>query len=238
MKYVIYLRVSTKEQGKSGLGLEAQKHNCLSFIEKNNPGAKYIEFIDTSSGALDVARRKVLLEAINELKKDDVLLVAKRDRLARNVANVNIIESLVKSKRANIISCDIGVVENHNTRAMMQVTDVFSELERGYISQRTKEGLAKKIARGERCGRIPYGYKLAFDGIHLTDCEKERAILSKMVKWKSDGMTYRQIADQLNQGGLLSRQESEWWHGSVYRLIQRETKNRVPPVQLSLAFPE
>jgi DNA invertase Pin-like site-specific DNA recombinase len=99
MKYVTYLRVSTKEQGKSGLGLDAQKRDIRLYLDNysTTPYKVLKEFLEVDSGANSA--RTTLNDAINLAKKHDAtLLVAKLDRLSRKVS---FIASLMEDRKLN-----------------------------------------------------------------------------------------------------------------------------------------
>jgi DNA invertase Pin-like site-specific DNA recombinase len=224
MKYVIYLRVSTEQQGESGLGIEAQRAACHKFIRENalNNNEDIIEFKDEGfSGSLDYEQRPGLLNAIAALKKGDILLVAKRDRLGRDVGVNSLIERAVIKKKAKIASAakDSSYEDDFSSIVMRRMADVFAEIERYMIRGRTKAALQAKKANGERVGRIPYGYKLAEDGKHLEICSEELNLLNQIISLKSQGMSLREIAKDLNSRQLCNR-GNRWTHYAIFRLLK------------------
>lgn len=143
-KYIAYYRVSRESQGKSGLGLEAQQQavkHCL-----NGGGWELLdEHIEVESGKRSINRPK-LQEALKACKKHKAtLIIAKLDRLARNV---HFISGLMES------NVEFIAVDNpHANRLMLHMLAAFSEHEREQISIRTKEALAAAKARGVALGK-------------------------------------------------------------------------------------
>ena len=101
-KSIGYLRVSTEEQGQSGLGLEAQEAAIGRFCEANGWELAGV-YHDIVSGASGLDKRPALLEAIGQLAQGDVLVVAKRDRLGRDPIVVAMIEAAVQRKKAKVV---------------------------------------------------------------------------------------------------------------------------------------
>ena len=140
-KYIAYYRVSTDRQGKSGLGLEAQEKAVSDYLKDSTPIASFTE---TESGKNN--NRPELLKALHSCKKQKaVLIIAKLDRLGRNVA---FISSLMESK------VEFIAVDNpHANKLMLHMLAAFAEHEREQISKRTKEALAAAKRRGIELGR-------------------------------------------------------------------------------------
>jgi DNA invertase Pin-like site-specific DNA recombinase len=104
MRFITYIRVSSDEQAQSGLGLEAQTDACRAFAQRAG-GEFEGPFADEGiGGATGLDKRPSLLIAIAELRKGDVLLVAKRDRLGRDPIAVAMIEAAVRRKGARVVS--------------------------------------------------------------------------------------------------------------------------------------
>ena len=219
MKYVIYLRVSTDQQAQSGLGLEAQRQCCLSFIKEK--GAQVLEYADEGySGALEMEKRPALLEALNILDKGDILLIAKRDRIGRDPIVNAMIERAVERKKARLISAG-GDTNNDNDPSsilMRRMVDAFAEYERLIIGARTKAALGVKKKRNERVGYIPYGFKLCDDNIHLEINEDEQKILSYIADMRKNGLSLRQMAINLNEVEYFNRKGLPWNYVSVSRV--------------------
>lgn len=141
-KFVIYIRVSTRKQGDSGLGLESQRKICLDFIEREG-GEPVAEFKDVESGTH--RDRKGLLAAVDYCKANGYALVcAKLDRLARDV------EFCFKVVNTGI---EIHFVDMPTINTLLLgVFAAVAQYERELTSDRTTKALAAKKARGEKTG--------------------------------------------------------------------------------------
>ena len=141
MQFVTYLRVSTDRQGKSGLGLEAQRKAVVDHVA--GKGQIAAEFVEVESGKKN--DRPQLARALAEAKRiGAVLLIAKLDRLARNVAFIaNLLESGVEIAAADMPEAN---------RFLLHVMAAVAEHEARMISDRTRAALAAAKARGAALG--------------------------------------------------------------------------------------
>lgn len=142
-RFVAYYRVSTARQGQSGLGLEAQRAAVAGYAGMEIV-AEFTE-IETAKGSNALDRRPQLRAALDMCKKRKAaLVIAKLDRLARNIHFVSgLIESGVE-----FVAADMP----HANKTMIQMHAVMAEWERDQISKRTREALAAAKARGVRLG--------------------------------------------------------------------------------------
>jgi DNA invertase Pin-like site-specific DNA recombinase len=213
---VAYIRVSTTQQAESGLGLEAQQATIAAAAQRH--GLPLAEtFTDAGlSGSLGLEDRPGLFAAIGALRRGDVLLVAKRDRLGRDLVAVAMLERTIAKRGARVLSAAGEGTEGTDASSLLQrhILDAFSEYERRIIGQRTKAALKAKKARGERVGNIAFGYQLAADGT-LTEHPDEQAALVIMRDCRAAGYTLRAIADELNRQGLTTRAGGPWRHEYV-----------------------
>ena len=134
--YIAYLRQSTQKQEISGLGIEAQREIIQNYLKEKKPVSEYIE---TESGKK--SDRPKLTEALEECRKNgSVLIVAKLDRLSRNVAFTSkLLESDVE-----IVFCDFPEAN----KLVLHIISSIAEYEANLISQRTVQSLKAKKARG------------------------------------------------------------------------------------------
>ena len=103
---------------------------------------------------------------------------------------------------------------------MRGITDLFSAYERELIKSRKKAALQAKKARGERVGHIPFGFRLAQDGVHLEEEPQEQDILRQMAELRAEGLSIREIAAALNERGAFNRGKAQWHHMSVHRIMK------------------
>jgi DNA invertase Pin-like site-specific DNA recombinase len=156
-------------------------------------------------GADPVDDRPGLLAAIAALREHGagVLLVAKRDRLARETLEVALAERLVRDAGAVVRSADRSDrLEDDGTWLQTRIEDIFAEVELRRIRRRTREALAVKKARGEHCGGVPRGMKI--DGTRLVpDAGSDGlAMAARARELRAGGATFRRIADQLEIEGF------------------------------------
>jgi DNA invertase Pin-like site-specific DNA recombinase len=219
-----YLRVSTYRQADSGLGLEAQQSSVTACaVRLGIPLAAVLTDAGTS-GSLTIEDRPVLLDAVASLKRGDVVIVAKRDRLGRDVIAVAMIERLIARRGAKIVSAagEGTDADSHDPAAMLmrRLIDSFAEYERALIASRTRAALAAKRRRGERIsGLAPYGSAFA-DG-RVQPCAAEQSIITLMQARRAAGDSLAAIADCANRAGFRTRTGSPWRREYVHAILRR-----------------
>jgi DNA invertase Pin-like site-specific DNA recombinase len=222
-KAIIYLRVSTDEQAESGLGLEAQLAACQATATRMHWHVA-VTLEDSMSGGLALHKRTVLLDALAELGKGDVLLVAKRDRLSRgDMMTTAMIEAAVKRAGARIASAAGEGTDSDDPASvlMRRIIDAFGEYERLLIKARTKAALKAKKARGERYGQIPYGHRLAGDGVRLEADQGEAAAIALIVELRAASGSLRAIAEELERREIPTKNGRPWKHSTVHDILKR-----------------
>ncbi len=132
------------------------------------------------------------------------------------------IESAVARKVAQIISAAGEGTDNDDPSSILtrRMIDAFSEYERLIIKARTKAALRIKKEKGQRVGHIPYGYKLAQDGIHLEHNNQEQYTLKQINILRKQGCSIREIAFIMNKKQLFNRDQSKWNHASIFRILK------------------
>lgn len=222
MRLIAYIRVSTDAQAESGAGLEAQLEACERYAEKNDLKIHQVFKDEGVKGSTEIEDRPGLMSAINELKKGDILLVAKRDRLARDTYVIAVVKRIIEGKKASIISAaGEGTDQNDPASKMLTgIVDVFAEYERDMIRARTKAALQAMKRDGKRVGHIPFGFQLAQDGVYLEESPEEQDILRQMNELRAEGLSIRDIANALNERKAFNRGQAKWNHGSVHRIMK------------------
>lgn len=207
--YISYLRVSTNEQGASGLGIEAQRAAVADYVRRSE-GNIVAEFVEVESGGKKA--RPVLVQSIAQCRKEGAtLLIAKLDRLGRNVAFVS---SLMESG-AEFVAADAP----YANKLMIHILSAFAEHEREMISQRTREALQAAKARGVRLGVNGVALARKNQDEARAAAEPLRAAVAQVID--SGGRTLVEIACALNRAGLRTRQNAAWSPGTVQRLLKR-----------------
>ena len=221
---VAYLRVSTDDQA---LGPEAQRAAILRWAA--SAGIEVVAWCEDLgvSGGAPLDKRPGLLEALAALPVNGagVLVVAKRDRLARDVMTAAMTEAAAARVGARVLSAagegTEGEADDPAGLLMRRLIDAFSEYERALIGSRTRAALAVKRARGERVGSVPLGSTVAADGVHLAPDLAEARALDLIAELRADGLSLRAIAAELNARGVPARGE-RWHPTTVARVLRRE----------------
>ena len=220
-KYVAYLRVSTHKQGFSGLGLEAQKEIIQNHLRDITPIAEYTE---VESGRKTDKGRPQLRKALEHCRKEGaILIVAKLDRLARNVS---FLSSLLEENDVEIVFCDFPQAN----KMVLHILAAISQYEAELIATRTKHALAAKKARGAKLGNPEHlldKYEEALANSNKTNREKakanpnnKRAVAFLKILAGQD-MTLNQLAETLNKEGFVTSQGFQFTPSTVYKLIKR-----------------
>ena len=219
MKAIIYTRVSTAEQGKSGLGLESQLAIVQEFCRAENIDIiKDYSEVETGKGADALGKRPILAKALHHAKKEGaVLVVAKLDRLGRNVS---FISGLMESKVPFIVA-QLG---KDADPFMLHLYAALSEKERGLISERTKAALQQLKASGKQLGN-----KTNLDDARLlsnaTNAEKAKEFALKVGStidgYRSQGLSMQGIADRLNELGINTARGGSWYASTVANILKR-----------------
>lgn len=223
MKVVTYLRVSTEDQGRSGLGLEAQQEACSRYVEKADIDSSVESFSDVGiSGACGLDKRPGLIEAIGALSKGDIFIVAKRDRLGRDPIVCATIERAITRKGARIISAAGEGTDGDEPSdiLMRRVIDAFSEHERLIIGARTRAALQAKRHRQEKTGGAlpPFGFDVDLDGKLIRNETEQRAI-KKIMDLRKKGYSIRAICGNLEEKGYLTKSGSSTWNPKTVSMI-------------------
>lgn len=213
-EYVAYIRVSTKQQEVSGLGLDAQQDQINRFVVYNK-GVILQTFIDIESGGN--CDRVGMNSAIKKCQDTGAtLLVAKLDRLSRDV---HFVSGLMK-EGVSFECCDMPGADDFTKHLFAS----FAELERKKIQQRTREALARKKARGETLGN-PKNFTnetralgpMALREKSLKNPANMRALMV-ITDGKRDKLTLDEIANRLNRYGFSGPRGGKWNKTSVSRL--------------------
>jgi DNA invertase Pin-like site-specific DNA recombinase len=225
-KFISYLRVSTDKQGRSGLGLEAQRAAVESYLN----GGRWTlaaEYLEAESGKR--SDRPKLAKALAHAKAIGATLVfAKLDRLTRNV---DLLRSLVASD-VDLLFCDLPhVPPGAMGRFLLTQMASVAELEAGLISERTKAALAAAKARGVKLGNPngaralrgkQVGNKQAVAAVKA-NAEYRAANLRAIVDdLRAQGtISVRAVAAELNERGILTPRGRAWHPTSTARLLSR-----------------
>jgi DNA invertase Pin-like site-specific DNA recombinase len=199
------VRVSTSAQE---LGPDAQRSQIEAWAAREGATVASWHVDAGVSGASAIDDRPGLLAALAALREHAAgsLCVAKRDRIARDVVVAATVERAVSAAGAQLISADgTGNGSGPADAFMRTVIDGAAAYERGMIRARTKAALGVKRARGERVGTVPYGFRLAADGVRLEADDAEQGVMAVVRELREAGTSHRAIVSALAARGLVSR---------------------------------
>ena len=199
-----YVRVSSQEQGESGLGLEAQREAIRNEAERR--GWELSGIHEEVKSAAKASNRPVLQEVLSGLGRGDTLVVARLDRLTRSLLDFAAVVEQARRRGWSLVVVDQGFdLETPSGRAMAGMLAVFAEWERGMISLRTSAALQAKMEEGWRPyrpqPRIPV------------------AVRRKIVRLHRAGVSQRKIAERLNADGIPAVGK-RWHRGTIIRILQ------------------
>jgi DNA invertase Pin-like site-specific DNA recombinase len=221
-RIVSYLRVSTAGQGKSGLGLEAQREAMARFAQGEGLDivAEYVE-VETGKGSDALDRRPQLREALAHAKRAKAsVCVAKLDRLSRDVAFI----SGLMAQRVPFIVAELGADMDP---FILHIYAALAEKERALISERTTAALARAKARGVRLGNPTNLAEASLKGAaagHAAADAFAQNVLPVVRQLQASGLrSLREIAAALNARGIHTARGGAW-HQSTVRNLQARTE--------------
>lgn len=196
-RVAIYSRVSTEEQAKEGLSVEAQIDKCKSFCDAREWEIfRVYKDAGFSAGTMNRPALELLLRDAEE-KRFDIILVYKIDRFSRKLKDLITILEDLKKKNINFTS----VTEQIDTTSAMgeaffQIIGVFAQLERGMVKERVQLSFDRKITLGEALYRAPFGYVYQNKKLvkHPENAEKVKEIFEM---WAA-GISYKDICEKFN----------------------------------------
>jgi DNA invertase Pin-like site-specific DNA recombinase len=223
-KAVAYIRCSSEEQADSGLGLEAQRQKIAAYCTIK--GWTLVQVYEDAgvSASKPLGTRPAGSRLLADARRSKpIIVVSKMDRAFRSVADA--CDTIHRLDKLGVAI--VSLAENFDTsennpfaKAMIQITTVFSELERSLIKQRTKEALAVKRKRGERISRhAPYGFDFK-DGKLVANVQEQQAIV-RIKDIFTHGHSLRKIATTLNAEGIKPKRGDKWVHASVRAVLRR-----------------
>jgi len=225
---VAYLRVSTDGQD---LGVDAQRAAIEVWAAAR--GVQVVAWCEDRGvcGATPIDKRAGLLEALGALREHGagLLVVAKRDRLARDTLIAAMVERMAIDAGATVASAaGEGEGSGPEAQLMRSLVDAFAQYERALIVARTTAALRVKAARGERVGAVPYGKRLVDDGRRskasgaacgLAAHDGEQATIAAARELRDAGRTMRAIGAELDARGLRSRSGRPWQPMQIARVL-------------------
>jgi DNA invertase Pin-like site-specific DNA recombinase len=200
-----YVRVSTDEQGDSGAGLEAQRRAIIHACRQR--GWQLLDVIEDVGYSAKDLKRPGIQAALDVLRSGDAkaLVAAKLDRLSRSMLDFTALMATAQKQGWALVALDCAVdTTTPAGEAMANMLATFAQFERRLISQRTREALAVKRAKGVVLGRPP---------------SVEAAVARRIVRERERGRSLRAIADALNADGVPTGQGGKKWYPATVRAV-------------------
>lgn len=209
-RFVIYTRVSTASQGRSGLGFEAQ----VAYLEQylSNLNEEYVvlkRFQDIESGK-NSARPELQKALLLAEKEKTTLLVAKLDRLSRSVA---FIAKLMEDKKVRFRVATMPDADEFQ----LHIYATLAQQERKFISERTKEALAQAKARGVKLGGARPEAETRHEAVRSMANQNALRVSKFIIDSRKAGRTYKHIADHLNELSVPTARGAKWYDTTVRR---------------------
>lgn len=207
----IYLRVSTAGQAAEGVSLEAQEARARKWAEANGYTVAGLH-CDAGISGKHAENRPGLQAALTEVcATKGALIVYSLSRLARSTKDAIAIAERLEKAGADLVSLSEKIDTTSAAGKMIfRMLAVLAEFERDLISERTKGAMAHMASQGRRVGEIPYGRRLAEDGLHLLEDPAEQDVLRTIRKLKKRGSTWAQVAEEMNRRKLVTKKGRPW----------------------------
>ena len=215
-QFVAYYRVSTARQGQSGLGLEAQREAVTRYL-RGGDCELICEFTETETGkGANALETRPQLRAALELCKHrgSTLIIAKLDRLARNV---HFVSGLLET------GCDFVAADMPQAnKVMIQMHAVMAEWERDQISKRTKDALAAAKTRGVKLGTSGASNLRPNVQARQKAADAFAGRLDGVIAgFRARGLSQREMVTALNKAGIKTPNGGQWHRGQLCRLLGR-----------------
>jgi len=220
-----YVRVSTDDQE---LSPDAQRHQLETWCAREGVDLVAVHVDQGVSGAAELGKRPGLAEAIADLpvQRAGVLIVAKLDRLARDVSKNAAIEHLVAENGAKIRTTD-GVANNDSPEGQLlrNMMGAFAQYERELIAMRTQVALASKRRNGKRWNcRAPIGFRWV-NGELATDPVEQRAV-DTICSLRAEGYSFAAITEALNESPSYYPPRGSRWHATTVCRVLAQCERR------------
>ena len=220
MKAIGYTCLNTLSQKPKNLTLEDQEHIIQQYVDQQQWGlVKIYQEVTTSSNAQN---QPILEEIISDSGKArfDVLVVARLDRLTRNIRQLNtLITEVCMNNKVELVSIEEGFdTRNECGQLGLRLIDIITKWDTKRISDRTREIIARKRARGERVGHAPFGY--TYKDKRLVPVAEELATVRLIREQREKGMSYHKIARYLNESKVPSKRGGIWYAETVKTVYQ------------------
>ncbi len=221
-----YCRVSTDEQAREGVSLEAQQARIREFCERQ--GLSLADVLVDAGESAKTLDRPALQALLARVRAGDVgaVIVTKLDRLSRHTRDLlALVEDVLRPNGVELVSLS----EQLDTRTpagvlMLTMLGAVAQMEREQIGERTRAALAYKRARGERLGTTPLGFRTPSPGAPPEPDREELTAVLYILRRRDEGAPYRTIAAELLWSGYCTKRGGHWHPSTVRAVWQRRAR--------------
>lgn len=221
-----YVRVSTEEQAREGVSLEAQESKIRAYAELHDLDLVAVVRDEGLSGKN--LRRPGVQAVLDAVKRGEVehVIVSRLDRLTRSVRNLlEVIEDVLKPAGAQFHSLSETIdTSTPQGGFFLTLMGAMAQMEREMIGERVREALAYKLEVGEYLGAAPLGFEAVEtpEGRKLAEVEEEQQAVSRARELRAQGFTLRQVAEVLTREGFNTKRGGQWYACTVQKVLSRE----------------
>ena len=216
-----YARVSTDEQAREGVSLDAQQARISAYaLAKDLPLGDIL--VDEGRSGKDL-KRPALQDLLARCDRGEVahVIVWKLDRLTRRTRHLlSLVEDLFLAKHIELHSVSESLdTSTPHGRFVLTLFGGLAQMERELIGERTRSALAFKRENGQPTSHPPLGFRVNGNRRRMVPIPAELEIVQWILdRWRS-GLSYRAIAAKLNENGAPTKQGARWYHGTVARIV-------------------
>ena len=230
VRVIGYTCLNTLSQQPKNYSLEEQESIIQQHVETNNWELvqMYREVTDTNSGQQHQPKLAEIIENSNK-GKFDALVIPRLDRLTRNIRQLNtLISEMCIKNGIELISIEEGLdTRNECGELALRIVDIVTKWDTKRISDRTREIIARKRAKGERVGHAPFGY--TYRNKRLVAVEQELKTVRLIREQRDKGYSYHKIAKYLNERKIPSKRGGIWYAETVKTVYQNALSDRHRP---------
>jgi len=221
-----YVRVSTADQGASGLSLEAQRTKILAYALLH--GLEVVGIVSEEASAGDLRHRPLFQDVITRIMQGeaDGLVIHKLDRAFRSVRDALAVSDRLNRRGKVLYSITESLATDTALgKFFFTLMASLAELERGLISERTAIALAQKKKRGEALGgMLPYGFSKDGAGMLVENSEEQNNI-AVMRRMRQTGVSFRRLPEALADRGILNRKGKRFNISQLHKLLAQEVSS-------------
>lgn len=224
-KAVGYVRVSTDEQAREGVSVDAQNEKIRAYCSLRD--LELVEVIEDLgvSGGKPLSARLGGAKVLDMVKDKEVntVVAVKLDRAFRDAADCLMVTKEWDKAEVAFHVIDLGgtSVDTKSAagRFMLTVLAGAAEMERNLIRERTAAAMSYMKKKGQRVGTVPYGFELATDGVMLEPVETEMEVVQRIYEMSRAGKSKGAIARTLNSEGVATKKDRRWHHTTVISIL-------------------